>query len=320
MAVYTEVSFEELERFLLSYDVGRCIAFSGIQQGVENSNYLVETKRDRYILTLYERRVDPADLPFFLGLMRHLSANRIPCPLPVPGNDGEILRELNGRPATIVTFLEGASPKRPTTDQCRLLGSALADMHLAAASFKGRRANGLSVQAWNSLWRQCEEHRGSITDSHRREIAAEVDDVIANWPKALPQGIIHADLFPDNVFFQGDNLTGIIDFYFACSDFVAYDLAICMNAWCFESRAEFNITKARAFTHAYHAKRPLSPDEMEALPILNRGACLRFLLTRLFDWVHQVEGALVKPKDPREYLEKLRFHRDVRSPAAYGFD
>lgn len=320
MAVYTAIDDASLEAFLAAYDIGRAVSLQGITEGVENSNFLLITEQGRFILTLYERRVDPADLPFFLGLMDHLAGKGVPCPTPVHGRDGEVLRRLCGRPAAIVSFLEGISPRRVQPAHCAALGKALARLHLAGASFGTARPNSLSVQGWRSLFEGCRTAADGVSDGLEAEIDRELAELERAWPLDLPRGIIHADLFPDNAFFQGDRLTGIIDFYFACVDLIAYDLAVCLNAWCFEPDGAFNITKARQLLAAYRAEREFTPSELEALPLLARGAALRFLLTRLFDWQNRVEGALVRPKDPLEYLEKLRFHRGVSGPGAYGLD
>ncbi|MEO1017714.1 MAG: homoserine kinase, partial [Pseudomonadota bacterium] len=238
----------------------------------------------------------------------------------IAAKDGDVLRQIKRKPAAIVTFLEGTSPRRPNVEQCKGVGSALAEMHHATTKFSGYRPNNLSLDAWHELWSACQRSEDLLVRDLTSELSFELDTILSSWPKTLPHGIVHADLFPDNVFFRGNQLSGLIDFYFACNDITTYDLAICINAWCFEEGAEFNITKARALAGAYHQKRPLSRAELDALPILSRGACMRFLLTRLYDWVHAVDGALVEPKDPREYLSKLRFHRDVKGPGAYGFD
>jgi homoserine kinase type II len=320
MAVYTAIDDASLDAFVAAYDIGRAVSLQGITEGVENSNFLLITERGRFILTLYERRVDPADLPFFLGLMDHLAAKGVPCPTPVHGRDGEALRHLCGRPAAIVSFLEGVSPRRVLPAHCAALGKSLARLHLAGAGFAMTRPNALSVQGWRSLFEACRAGADRVLDGLEAEIDQELAELEHAWPLELPRGIIHADLFPDNAFFQGERLTGIIDFYFACIDLIAYDLAVCLNAWCFEPDGAFNITKARQMLAAYRAEREFTPAELEALPLLARGAALRFLLTRLFDWQNRVEGALVRPKDPLEYLEKLRFHRGVSGPGAYGLD
>jgi homoserine kinase type II len=320
MAVYTDVGDDELEAFLSDYDVGTLVAFKGIAEGVENSNFLVETDRALYILTLYERRVKVDDLPFFLGLMDHLAAKGIACPVPVKARDGKALRSLAGRPATLVTFLKGVWPRRIAPLHCQLLGGAMASFHLAGRDYKMTRANALDLSGWCGLFQQIDGRADEVAPDLASEIARDLSDITAKWPKGLPAGIVHADLFPDNVFFLGEHLSGIIDFYFACEDYLAYDLAIALNAWCFEPDSSFNITKARGLLNAYAKVRPLEPTELAALPLLARGAAMRFLLTRLYDWLNRPEGALVKPKDPREYLKKLRFHRQVKSPEAYGLD
>ncbi len=320
MAVYTAIDEGSLAQFLAAYDLAPLVGLEGIAQGVENSNYRLITERGQYILTLYEKRVAPEDLPFFLALMEHLAAKGVPCPTPVHGRDGQALRALCGRPAALVSFLDGVSPRRVDAAHCSALGSALARLHLAGADFRMVRPNALSVASWRPLFEAGRAGADGLQPGLEAEVARELDELERHWPGHLPKGVIHADLFPDNVFFQGRELSGMIDFYFACVDLTAYDLAICLNAWCFEPDGAFNITKARQMLAAYRALRPFTGAELEALPLLARGAALRFLLTRLFDWQNQVEGALVKPKDPLEYLDKLRFHRGVSGPGAYGLD
>ncbi|MDP2619813.1 MAG: homoserine kinase [Hyphomicrobiales bacterium] len=320
MAVYTEIPDGELSAFIAEYDIGALKSAKGIAEGVENSNYLLHAGAGTYILTLYEKRVQPEDLPFFLGLMQHLSKKGVNCPLPVADRKGRTLKSLAGRPAALVTFLEGMWIRRPTPDHCGALGRAMAEMHLAARGFDMRRENALSVGGWRPLFEKARADADSVATGLADEIDGEFAHLERNWPKALVEGIIHADLFPDNVFFLGNKVSGIIDFYFACNDTLAYDIAICINAWCFEADNSFNITKARALLSGYSAVRRLEPDEFDALPLLARGAALRFLLTRLYDWLNTAEGALVKPKDPREYLRRLRFHRSVASAREYGLD
>jgi len=315
MAVYTEVGDTELEAFLAEYDIGEADALKGVAEGVENSNYLLTTSKGQYFLTLYEKRVDPKDLPFFLGLMDHLSARGINCPQPIHGRDGNAVRTLAGKPAAITTFLHGLSPRRITVAHCGPVGEALAGLHLAGKDFALKRPNALSVAGWRPLFEGSRHH---IDDSLAHELQAELDFLEANWPKDLPSGVIHADLFNDNVFFLHDRLSGLIDFYFACNDLLAYDVAICLNAWCFEADNAFNATKARNLLQGYDKVRRLTNEERQALPLLARGSALRFLLTRLYDWVHTPPNALVKRKDPQEYLAKLRFHRNTNSLADYG--
>ncbi|MDX1737640.1 MAG: homoserine kinase, partial [Alphaproteobacteria bacterium] len=318
MAVYTEVSDQDLREYIGRFDIGDLVSAKGIAEGVENSNYLVMTTQSPFILTLYEKRVDPDDLPFFLGLMEHLAANDVNCPLPIKNKEGKSLGELCGRPAAIISFLEGVSPKSIMPFHCRELGEALARFHLAGEDFPMQRENSLSVAGWVELLEACRARGDEVKPGLVALLDNELSFLQENWPTDLPKGVIHADLFRDNVFFCERKLTGIIDFYFACTDFYAYDLAICLNAWCFERDGSFNITKAKQMLTGYNRVRPLSVDEFNALPILARGSSLRFLLTRLYDWLNHPEGALVKPKDPKEYLGYLKFHSHVTSPESYG--
>jgi homoserine kinase type II len=320
MAVYTEVPDEELEIFLAAYDIGALLSYKGIAEGVENSNFMLHTDKGVYFLTLYEKRVAASDLPFFLGLMDHLAGRGINCPTPLRNRQGAVLGELAGRPAVIVNFLEGVHVRRPQPRHCVEVGAALARMHLAGRDFALTRPNALNVDAWGPLFDACRDGADELAPGLAQDLDRELNLLAREWPRQLPGGVIHADLFPDNVFFIGDRLSGLIDFYFACNDAFAYDLAICLNAWCFESDGSFNITKARALLQAYTQVRPLEAAELATLPLLARGAAMRFLLTRLYDWTNQAPGALVKPKNPKEYLTRLRFHRGVSTPAGYGLD
>ena len=327
MAVYTQVSDEALAEFLAAYDLGAALAFKGIAEGVENSNYYLETERGRFILTLFEKRVNAAELPYFIGLKLHLAAKGYPCPEPVMGRDGGALRTLEGRPAVIVTFLEGLSPRRPNVRQCRALGEGLAQMHVALADFSMQRANSLGPAAWSQLW----QGRATSAEALQQGLAATVEDAFARIREArafsgqLPRGTIHADLFPDNAFFLGDRFSGAIDFYFACTDALAYDLAVCLNAWAFDdgnaadaSRLEYNFSKGAALIAGYQSVRPLTAPEREALPALCLGAGMRFFLTRFVDWTSTPPGALVRPKNPLEYAARLAFHLRMDSAEGYG--
>lgn len=320
MAVYTDVGAEDLSAFLAGYDLGELLSYKGIAEGVENSNFLIHTVRGYFFLTLFERRVTPRDLPFFLGLMEHLANRGLNCPQPVKSRNGGVIGVLAGRPAAIVTFLDGLSIRRPTVAHCAAVGEALARLHLAGTGFAIKRANALSVAGWRPLYDGASARADGVQAGLDTAIAAELGMLEASWPRDLPQGVIHADLFPDNVFFLADRLSGLIDFYFACTDTLAYDVAICLNAWCFETDHSYNVTKGRALLQTYERSRPLSADERQALPVLCRGAALRFLLTRLVDWLDVPSGALVKPKDPLEYFRKLRFHQAVASVRDYGID
>jgi homoserine kinase type II len=320
MAVYTDVADDELRAFVALYDIGEVLACKGIAEGVENSNYLITTEAGNFILTLYEKRVAPADLPFFIALMEHLARQGVACPTPLKGRDGAALRELCGRPAAIVSFLAGMWPRRIEPFHCAALGRALAALHRAGASFAMRRPNDLSVAGWRRLFGACAARAGEVQPGLADELGEELSRLEHDWPSDLPAGIIHADLFPDNVFFRGRDVSGLIDFYFACSDFLAYDLAVCLNAWCFEADGSLNVTKARLLLDSYRRARPMSAAELAALPLLARGSALRFLLTRLYDWLNQPAGALVRPKDPLEFLRRLRFHRTVAGVRDYGLD
>jgi homoserine kinase type II len=319
MAVYTDIPDDELAAFIAGYDIGELLSCKGIAEGVENSNYLLETDAGRFILTLYEKRVNEADLPFFLALMSHLSAKGINTPLPVKARDGVALRHLAGRPAVLVTFLEGLSVRRPTAEQCGQLGEAMAQLHAAGRGFKAHsRVNALAPQGWRPLLERCGPAANSVQAGLYGHADEELMHLQQHWPKDLPSGVIHADLFPDNVFFLKGKLSGIIDLYFACNDFLAYDLAICLNAWCFEADYSFNQTKGRALIGGYERIRPLEQAEVAALPVLCRGAAIRFMLTRLYDWLNVPSGALVKPHDPMAYYRRLRTHQKVSTPAEYG--
>jgi homoserine kinase type II len=320
MAVYTDVTADDLTDFLSRYQVGELRSYKGIAEGVENSNFLLHTSAGNFILTLYEKRVAAGDLPFFLGLMEHLAARGITCPQPVKNRQGGVLGKLAGRPAAIVTFLDGLWIRRPNPGHCAAVGEALARLHLAGKDFPDKRANALSVESWRALYAQAKERGDSVRPGLCAEIAKELDALDKSWPRDLPQGVIHADLFPDNVFFLGDKLSGLIDFYFACTDTLAYDVAVCLNAWCFEPDHSYNVTKGRALLQSYATVRALSAAERAALPMLARGAAMRFLLTRLVDWLAVPDGALVKPKDPLEYYRKLRFHQSVKSVSDFGID
>lgn len=320
MAVYTEVNDDELARFIASYGLGVLRSYKGIAEGVENTNYMVETDKGRFILTLYEKRVDPRDLPFFLGLMEHLALSGVSCPTPLRDRHGQHLSELAGRPAALITFLDGVWVRRPTPRHCALVGKALAELHHAAKGYGLTRANALGPSGWRPLYQKFATRADEIRPGLGAIIDDELQALLPSWPQDLPKGIIHADLFPDNVFFLGEEISGLIDFYFACNDALAYDLAICLNAWCFEADFSFNVTKSQALLRGYAGVRPLAPSERAALPLLARGAALRFLLTRAHDWLHTADGALVDLHDPFDYLRRLKFHQSVRSAREYGLD
>lgn len=320
MAVYTEVGDGELTDFVERFSIGTLLSYKGIAEGVENTNYIIQTDQGPFILTLYEKRVSQDDLPFFLGLLDHLSQHEITCPTPLKDNQGQALGVLAGRPAAIFTFLPGMWPRKIKPVHCAQLGKSLAELHVAGQNFKMTRTNDLSVSDWRPLLEECLSHCDDVKPGLGAALLAELDYLEPRWPIGLPKGIIHGDAFPDNVFFRGETCSGLIDFYFACHDIFAYDLAICMNAWCFEIDGDFNVTKAKLLLSHYRKVRAFSEEEVDALPLVARGAALRFLLTRLYDWVNTPKEALVKPKDPLDYYKILQFHQHVRSSSAYGLE
>jgi homoserine kinase type II len=318
MAVYTEITDAQLAAFIAAYEIGELLSCKGIAEGSENSNYLIRTSSGQFILTLYEKRVLRADLPYFLDLMEHLAGKGIACPLPVKGRDGRALHEIARRPAAVITFLEGVCTSRPLPHHCAEIGKALALLHRAGLDFPKSRENSQSLPEWRRLYATNRQNADKVAKGLADVLGQELNFLGEHWPADLPCGVIHGDLFPDNVFFIGEKLSGLIDFYFACNDLLAYDIAICLNAWCFEPDGAFNITKARTLLAGYRSVRSLTDAELGHLPILARGASLRFLLTRLHDWLNPVKGAIVKAKDPLEYLTRLRFHQGISNPSAYG--
>jgi homoserine kinase type II len=310
MAVYTDITDQELETFLADFDVGRAVAFKGIAEGVENSNFMLETSAGRYILTVYERRVKAEDLPFFLGLMQWLATHGYPSATPIADRSGATLKTLRGKPAALVAFLPGLSVRRPTVSHCREAGEGLAWLHRAAEGFPGHRVNSPGHASWRSLFSTLAAAADALKPGLAGVIQRDLDLFDRRWPQDLPEGIVHADYFPDNVFFVDGRFGATIDFYFAAWDQLAYDIGAAVNAWCFEADGSFNLTRAEAFLEGYERRRRLTPEERAALPVLAHGAALRFFLTRLNDWTATPAGALVRPKDPLEYERKLAVHRE----------
>ena len=318
MAVYTEVNDQALNSFLIDYDIGSVVSFKGIAEGVENTNYLLQTDKGQFILTLYEKRVDQSDLPFFLNLMQHLAMAGLKCPVPVAGKDGIDLRVLCGRPAAIITFLKGVCPVKIFPHHCTEVGRCMALMHKAGMSYGRKRENSLSLKGWYSLYDAVQTCANDFSSGLSSDLGHELTSLKSCWPVGLPEGIIHADLFPDNVFFLNEECSGLIDFYFSCHDFLAYDIAIGVNAWCFDGGSTLNIESFSCFIEGYESVRKLSENEKNSLPVLLRGAALRFLLTRLYDWGNTPDNAIVQPKNPIEYLNKLKFHQSVKTIKEYG--
>ncbi len=318
MAVYTDITDEELSALLADFDLGAPLSLKGVAEGVENSNFLLETEAGRYFLTVYERRVNAAYLPFFLDLMAWLAGHGFPSATPIADREGRFLKTVRGKPCAIVSFLSGLSVRRPTAAHCREAGEGLARLHVAANGFRGSRLNDLGQAAWAPMFASLEKDAEALKPGLAKTISFDLEQLAANWPQDLPQGVIHADYFPDNVFFKAGEFAGAIDFYFACVDALAYDVAVALNAWCFEPDGSFNITSARQLVAGYESVRPLSPAERDALPVLAHGAAMRFFLTRLHDWGATPEGALVKPKDPLEYERKLAVHRASPDLVLFG--
>jgi homoserine kinase type II len=318
MAVYTDITDEELAGLLADFELGAPLSLKGVAEGVENSNFLLETEAGRYFLTVYERRVNEADLPFFLELMRWLAEHGFASATPIADRAGSLLKRVRGKPCAIVTFLSGLSVRRPTVAHCREAGAGLAELHLAAEGFPLSRANDLGRAAWAPMFEPLKGAADGLKPGLARQISSDLELLNAKWPAGLPEGVVHADFFPDNVFFRQGKFAGAIDFYFACNDAFAYDIAIALNAWCFEPDGSFNITAARALVAGYESRRKLSDVERLALPVLAHGAAMRFFLTRLHDWGATPEGALVKPKDPLEYERKLAVHRASPDLVLFG--
>ena len=318
MAVYTDITDEELAGLLADFDLGQALSLKGVAEGVENSNFLLETERGRFFLTVYERRVQACDLPFFLELLRWLAEHGFPSARPVADRKGELLKTVRGKPCAIVSFLSGLSVRRPTAAHCREAGAGLAALHLAAEGFPLSRANDLGQAAWAPLFEGLAGAAEGLKPGLAKTISSDLELLAKRWPPDLPQGVIHADYFPDNVFFAQGKFAGAIDFYFACVDAFAYDIAVALNAWCFEPDGSFNITSARQLVAGYESRRRLSDIERSALPVLAHGAAMRFFLTRLADWGATPAGALVRPKDPLEYERKLAVHRSSPDLVLFG--
>jgi homoserine kinase type II len=318
MAVYTDITDEELAELLADFDLGAPLSLKGVAEGVENSNFLLETEAGRFFLTVYERRVRADDLPFFLELLRWIAARGFPSATPIADRRGELLKTVRGKPCAIVSFLSGLAVRRPTAAHCREAGAGLAQLHLAADGFPRRRANDLGQASWAPMFAGLASAADDLKPGLAATISSDLELLNGRWPGDLPEGIIHADFFPDNVFFAAGKFAGAIDFYFACDDAFAYDIAIALNAWCFEPDGSFNITSARQLVAGYESRRALSDIERAALPVLAHGAAMRFFLTRLHDWGTTPEGALVRPKDPLEYERKLAVHRASPDLVLFG--
>ena len=322
MAVYTKLSKNELEVFFSKYNLGKLLNYKGIKEGIENTNYFIQTEKGKFILTLYEKRVEEKDLPFFINLMRNLFDKNFPSPEPVINNNGNYISEILEKKAAVVSFLDGYAKKVLNPNDCREVGINAAKLHLITKDLTGKRENKLSINSWRKIYIKVKKNCSKIHPNLPEIIEKNLDEIEKNWPKNIPSGIIHADLFPDNIFFKNNKLSGIIDYYFSCYDYYAFEIAICLNALCFEGKNEnlsFNVTKAKKFIDGYSNIRKLTEEEKKSLKVLCQGAAIRFLLTRVFDYLNLTEGAIVKIKDPVEYLKRLEFHDSVTNYQDYFF-
>ena len=322
MAIYTKLEKEDIDNFFSKYNLGKILNYQGIKQGIENTNYLIESEKGKFILTIYEKRVNVEDLPFFMELMTNLSNSKFQCPRPIINNNGNYISEIKNKKASVSSFLEGSAKKKLTPKNCYDVGAETAKMHQITEKIKGRRTNSLSLDSWSNIYFKVEKECSNIDGNLSNTIKRSLEEIQKNWPKSLPSGIIHADLFPDNIFFKNEKFSGFIDFYFSCNDFFGFDIAVCINALCFDGQKKelsFNVTKAKKFIDGYSSMRKLTENEKKSLKILCQGAAIRFLLTRVFDYLNVVEGAIVKIKDPVEYLKRLEFHNNVKDYQDYFF-
>jgi homoserine kinase type II len=322
MAVYTKLKKENVQEILSNYSIGQLEEFKGIEEGIENTNYFLIAGGKKYILTIYEKRVKEEDLPFFSDLMTGLNNEKFKCPVPIKNKNNKTISVYKNKNLMIVSFLDGKAKKILNPDNCQSLGQEVARMHLITKKFKIERQNDLSIKSWRKLFEQVKDKCTNIHKDLPKLIESNLTDVEKNWPEDLPKGIIHADLFSDNIFFKDDKFNGIIDFYFSCNDFYALEIAICFNALCFDgskNNLSFNVTKAKSFMKGYSKLRELNENEIESIKVLSQGSALRFLLTRVFDAINTVEGAIVKVKDPIEYLVRLEFHKNSKNFEDYFF-
>jgi len=322
MAVYTKLSESELKDFFSKYNLGKLLNYRGIKEGIENTNYFTEAEKGKFILTIYEKRVEEKDLPFFISLMKNIYDKNFPSPEPIININGSYISEISKKKAAIISFIDGNTKKNLSPDECYQVGTYAAKLHQITKKLNIKRENKLSVNSWREIYNKVRKNCTKIDKNLPEIIEKNLNDIEKNWPKNIPSGIIHADLFPDNIFFKKNKLSGIIDYYFACHDFYAFEIAICLNALCFEGSKEnlsFNVTKATKFINGYSSIRKLTDEEKNSLIILCKGAAIRFLLTRVFDYLNLIEGAIVTVKDPVEYLKRLEFHNSIKSYQDYFF-
>ena len=322
MAVYTKLNQNKIDQILSNYNLGKLDSFKGIEEGIENTNYFLSVNKKKFILTVYEKRVKSEDLPFFSDLMSALNKANFKCPAPISNNKNNTITDFNGKKLMIVSFLEGKAKQNLSPANCKSIGIEIAKMHNLTKNLRLKRKNDLSINSWRKLFNTVKDKCTKIHRDLPKLIEQNLQDVEKNWPKNLPQGIIHADLFHDNIFFIKEKFSGVIDFYFSCEDFFAFEIAICFNALCFDgfkNNLSFNVTKAKNFIDGYTSVRILTDEEKESIKVLSQGAALRFLLTRVFDSLNTVKGAIVKVKDPMEYLKRLEFHKNAKNHEDYFF-
>jgi len=322
MAVYTKLPEKKLIEFFSKYNLGKLLNYKGIKEGIENTNYYIQTEKGKFILTLYEKRVEEKDLPFFISLMRNLYDKNFPSPEPIINRNGSYISEISGKKAAVISFIDGEAKKVLNPNDCFNVGVNTAKLHMITKDLKGKRENKLSINSWRRIYNKVKKDCSVIHPNLTNTIEKNLNYIEKNWPKNIPSGIIHADLFPDNIFFKNNKVSGIIDYYFSCFDFYAFEIAICLNALCFEGKNQnlsFNVTKAKKFVDGYSSIRQLNENEKNSLKILCQGAAIRFLLTRVFDYLNLTEGAIVKIKDPIEYLKRLEFHNSVKNYQDYFF-
>jgi len=320
MAVYTKVSKENINIFFEKYNIGKVVKFTPIKEGIENTNYLIETKKSKFILTIYEKRVNKKDLPFFIGLMTNLCNSNFKCPKPIINKNGNYISEILGKKAAVVSFLDGVAKKKLSPENCYEIGIETAKLHKLTKNISMKRQNNLSVDSWSKIFKKVEKRCEKINKNLPKIIKESLKNIKKHWPPNLPSGIIHADLFPDNIFFKNEKVEGIIDFYFSCNDYYAFEIAVCINALCFDGEKEnlsFNVTKAKKFFQGYSVVRNITEKEKKYFKVLCQGAAMRFLLTRVFDYLNLSKGALLTVKDPEEYLKRLEFHNSVKDFGDY---
>ena len=308
MAIYTEISFSQVQLILKDYNIGHLKKLIGIKKGIENTNYLLITNKNKFILTIYEKRVNSKELPFFMHLMKKLNAKQINCPKPILNKKRKFLFTVEKKLASITSFVHGKEKKNHSLNESKIIGNNIAKLHLATKNIKLYRKNNLSLQSWFALNNLIKKSSSKKINHLCKWIDTILQDLKKQWPSNLPSGIIHADLFHDNIFFLKKKFSGFIDLYFSCNDAYVYDLAICINAICFDSKFKFKVNQAKALIKGYQQIRKLTQKEILALPYLLRGAAIRFYLTRLYDQLNQQKGAIVKVKNPNEFLEKIKFH------------